>query len=183
MELKKPWRVILGVAGFILLVVIGLLGMEFWRALQASPTIQFTQARHRWEASSLAHYRMQASYYDNYSQCYYDIEIQRDRVVHAFTASCMSSAESQTLTVSGIFKNFEPYATGRVCSPNGCTCEGMYVLRATYDPNLGYPQSITTIFNRDLVYDVLHGTWGVQKCLRTDPVVERFDRVKVSPLP
>ena len=100
-----------------------------------------------------------------------------------FTASCISSAESQTLTVSGIFKNFERYATGHVCSPNGCACEGMYVVSATYDPVLGYPQSITTVFKREVLYDLLHGTWGVQKCLRIDPVVEMFDRVKVSPLP
>ena len=183
MELTKPWRIILGIAVVLLAVVVIGIGVVFWQAWQSSPTVQFSRARQLWEARSLGHYRMQASYYDNYSQCYYDIEIQKDQIVHTYTSACISSAESKGLTISGIFKNFERYATDKICSPRGCTCDGLYVLKATYDPELGYPQEITTFFNRDLMYDVLHGTWGIQKCLRIDPVIEKFDRVKVSPLP
>jgi hypothetical protein len=183
MDIKKPWRIILSAIAILLVFVICIFSVQFWMALQSTPTLQFSQARHRWEASSVTHYQLVASYYGNFSQCYYDVEVLQDRIVHVFSFSCISSAESKTFTVSGMFKNFERYASSQVCSSNGCSCEGFYVLRATYDPTLGYPQSITTEFNRDLLYDVLHGNWGTQKCLRTDPVVDKFERIKVKPLP
>ena len=167
----------------ILLAVIALIGAQVFRALQASPTSQFSLARQRWETNSIVHYRMTANYSGNFSQCYYDIEVQQERLLHIFTMNCLSSAESKTLTIGGIFKNFERLATERVCSPNGCYCEGSYVLRATYDPTLGYPQRITTIFHRYWLDDLLHGKMGVQQCLRIDPVVETFEVVNITILP
>jgi hypothetical protein len=56
-------------------------------------------------------------------------------------------------------------------------------VRATYEDILGYPQRITTVFRRNWLEDLLHGKLGVQQCLRTDPVVERFDRIKITVLP
>jgi hypothetical protein len=167
----------------IISLVLAVIGVALWGSLQSAPRSQFSLARQRWEINSISHYRIAANYSGNFSQCYYDIEVQQENIVHIFTMNCLSSAESKTLTVSGIFKSFERFATERVCSPNGCYCEGSYVVRATYDQTLGYPQSITTFFQRYWLDDLLHGKIGVQQCLRIDPVVEKFEIVKITILP
>ena len=167
----------------LLLVVIAVIAAQFIFAVQASPVSQFALARRRWEINAIAHYRMNASYYGYRAQCYYDIEVLRGRAIHTFTSGCLGSSESKNFTIDGIFENFVRYATQRVCSPNGCYCEGNYVVRATYDETLGYPQRMTTIFRRDRLNDLLHGKLGTLQCLRTDPVVERFDRIKITILP
>ena len=180
---RKQFPPVLIALGLFIMIVAALLGIQVVQALQTSPGSQFSLARHRWETNSILHYRMTANYSGNYSQCYYEIEVHGDRIVDIITMSCLSSAESKTLTINGIFKNFERYADQKVCSPNGCYCEGSFVLRATYEQALGYPQSITTIFHRYWLDDLLHGKIGVQQCLRMDPVVEKFEVVKVTVLP
>jgi len=180
---QKNISPVLLIMGLIILLVLAVIGLAFWNTLQSSPRTQFTLARHRWEVNSISHYRMNASYYGYRSQCYYDIEVLQGQAIRTFTSGCLGSGDSKNFTVDGIFKNFERYATQKVCSPNGCYCEGNYVVRATYEETLGYPQRITTIFRRDTLNDLFHGKLGVQQCLRTDPVVERFDRVKIVILP
>jgi hypothetical protein len=180
---RKLFSPVLLTLGSIILIVIALIGAQSLSTLRTAPASQFSLARHRWETNAISHYRMAGNYTGNFSQCYYDIEVQKDRIVDIFTMSCLSSAESKTLTVGGIFKNFERFAAGQVCSPNGCYCEGIYVVSATYDPTLGYPQSITTSFHRRWLDDLLHGKIGVQQCLRIDPVVEKFEIVKLTILP
>ena len=182
MILKKHWRVFL-LAGISAAVVIGLIGVVVWRAWQTTPIYQFREARRLWEARPFRHYRLAANYAVNWGQCYYDVEVRNQRIVYVFSLTCLSGAASQSLTVDGIFENFERFVTDRVCSPNGCYCEGTYGVRATYDPTWGYPQSITTVFFRNELDDWLHGKYGVQECLRTDPVVEKIEVVAVTPLP
>src|SRR4030095_6006351 len=136
-----------------------------WGALKSAPRSQFPLARARWDINSISHYRMAANYGTNLAQCYYDVEVWQERIVHVFSATCLSNAETNMLTIGGIFEYFEAYATKRVCSPNGCYCEGSYTVRATYDPTLGYPQRITTFFRRNWLDDLLHGKLGIQQCL------------------
>jgi hypothetical protein len=180
---RKHFSPVLVTLAVLILVVMLWIAAQFFGAVRASPTSQFLLARRRWETNAIAHYRMNASYYGYRSQCYYDIEVLQGRVVRTFTSGCLGSGDSKNFIVDGIFDNFERYVTGRICSPNGCYCEGNYVVRATYDGTLGYPQRITTIFRRDMLNDLLHGKLGVQQCLRTDPPIERFDRIKITILP
>ena len=182
MDQKNASPVLLAI-GVITLLILSGIGVAFWSSFQSAPGTQFNLALRRWEVNSIAHYRMNASYYGHRSQCYYDIEVLQGNVIRTFTSGCLGGGDSKNFTVDGIFKNFERFATQKVCSPNGCYCEGNYVLRATYEETLGYPQRITTRFRRDTLNDLLHGKLGVQQCLRTDPVVERFDRVKITILP
>ena len=182
MDQKNSSPVLL-VIGVITLLILGVIGVAFWDSFQSAPSTQFSLARHRWELNSISHYRMNASYYGHRSQCYYDIEVLQGNVIRTFTSGCLGGGDSKNFTVDGLFKNFERFATQKVCSPNGCYCEGNYVLRATYEETLGYPQRITTRFHRDTLNDLLHAKLGVQQCLRTDPIVERFDRVKITILP
>ena len=176
-------RYVFWLVGLGILVVIGLLGQAVWQAWQATPTYQFQQARRLWADRPFSHYRMTANYFINWAQCYYDIEVRDQRIVQTFTLACLSSSTSGTPTVDGIFENFEPFITDRVCSPNGCYCEGAYVIRASYDATWGYPQRITTEFHRNWLDDLLHGKQGVRLCLRTDPVVKKIEIVTLTPLP
>ena len=180
---RKRFSPVLATLISLLAVVVVLIAAQLVLTVQASPSSQFTLARYRWETNAISHYRMNASYYGHRLQCYYDVEILQGRVVRIFTSGCLGSGDSKNFTVDSIFENFERYATQRICSPNGCYCEGNYVVRATYDETLGYPQRITTVFRRNWLDDLLHGKLGVQQCLRTDPVVERFDRIKITILP
>jgi hypothetical protein len=180
---EKNFSPVLLIIAVITLLVLAIIGVALWGSLQSSPRSQFSLARYRWETNSISHYRMNASYYGQRSQCYYDIEVLQGRAVRTFTSGCLGNGDSKNFTVDGIFTNFERYATQKVCSPNGCYCEGNYVVRATYEGTLGYPERITTVFRRDTLNDLFHGKLGVQQCLRTDPVVERFDRVKITILP
>lgn len=180
---RKHFSPVLIVLGIVILIVLGWIGAQALRALRSAPGSQYSLARHRWETNAIMHYRMAGNYTANFSQCYYDIEVKQDHIVDIITMSCLSSAESKTLTIDGIFKNFERLATEQVCSPNGCYCEGIFVVSGTYDPVLGYPQSITTYFQRSWLDDLLHGKIGVQQCLRTDPLVEIFEVVKLTILP
>jgi len=182
MEQKRFSPVLLTLT-VIIVLVLAVLGAALWRSVQAAPASQFSLARHRWETNSIIHYRMAANYSGSFSQCYYDIEVLQGQLVYIYTMNCLSSAESKTLTIGGIFKNYENFATEKICSPNGCYCEGRYVVRAKYDEVLGYPQNITTIFHRSWLDDLFHGKLGVQQCLRIDPVVETFEVVKLTILP
>jgi hypothetical protein len=180
---RKHFSPVLVTLAILILVILLWIGAQVFAALQSSPASQFILSRHRWETNAISHYRMNASYYGYRSQCYYDIEVLQGRVVRTFTSGCLGSGDSKNFTVDSIFKNFERFATQKVCSPNGCYCEGNYMVRATYEETLGYPQRITTVFRRDTLNDLLHGKLGVQQCLRTDPAVERFDRIKITILP
>ena len=180
---RKRFSPVLAILISLVVVVVVLIAAQLVLAVQASPSSQFALARYRWERNAVSHYRMNASYYGYRSQCYYDVEILQGRVVRTFTSGCLGNGDSKNFTVDGIFENFERMATERVCSPNGCYCEGNYVVRAMYEETLGYPQRITTVFRRNWLEDLLHGKLGVQQCLRTDPVVERFDRIKITVLP
>jgi hypothetical protein len=179
----RPAYLVLAGLGAAALGLVALAGWITWRAWQATPEYQFRQARGLWEARLFRHYRFAASYEVNWGQCYYDIEVLDDRIVQMYGHSCLSSATSSTLTVDGIFAQFERFITRQVCSPNGCYCEGVFVVRATYHATWGYPESITTEFRRNWLDDLLNGKQGVRECRRTNPVIETIDNVTLTPLP
>jgi hypothetical protein len=181
---RKYTPLVLIAPGVIMLVLLGWMGVQLLSTLRSAPASQFTLARHRWEANSILHYRMAANYSSKYSLCYYDIEVQGDRVVDIITMTCLGNSEPKTLTIDGIFRNFERYAAQKFCIPNGCSCEGRFPLNATYDQTLGYPKSITTIFHRSWLDDLLHGKFEVQECLlRMEPVVDKFEVMQITILP
>ncbi len=168
-------------------VLLGLLALLVgWRLLQASPVYQFMQARRRWEARPFNHYRLAFDYAitsGDQAICHHDVEVRNEQIVQVYSITCLSSHTTQAFTVSAIFDRFERYLTRRVCSDTGCYCDGAYLLRAKYDPALGYPQAITTIFHRNWVDDFLHNKVGVQDCLRVDSTVERISVTSLTPLP
>ena len=167
-----------------LTLLLGALGVYWgWRQWQTTPVYQFRDARERWERRPFRHYRLSANYTTNWAQCHYDIEVRDEKIRHVFGVTCLSAESAQTLTVESIFEKFEVYTTQRVCAATGCYCDGTYVLRATYHPEYGYPQRITTRFVRNWLDDLLHGQFRKQTCLRADVLVERLEVVSVEPLP
>lgn len=182
MIIRIPRRVF-WLVGFGITGAVGLMALTIWQAWQSTPTYQFQQARRLWATRTFGHYRMTASYYNNWAQCYYDIEVHDQRIVRTFTLACLSSSTSGTPTVDGIFETFESFIKDQVCSPNGCYCEGFYVVRARYDTRWGYPQHITTEFYRNWLDDLLRGKNGVVSCLRTDPVIKKIEVNTLTPLP
>lgn len=184
MDRQKNWLVFLGTLVLILLFLLGWIGTELLGASRTTPKRQFLEARQLWALSSPTHYRMAAGYWSNVAQCYYNVEVLQDHIVHTYSFTCLGNSASNTLTVDGIFVTFERFATQPICSPNGCYCEGNYVVQATYDAVLGYPKSITTTFERSALTDLWHGKWRVQECLiRTNPIIEKFEILRVERLP
>jgi hypothetical protein len=179
---RKPYSPILVTAAMLMLVVLLWLGTQFFTALQASPASQFALARHRWETSAISHYRMEASYSGNFSQCYYDVEVLQQRIVRMFASACLGDGDSRTLSVDGLFDAFEQYVHQQVCSPSGCYCDGIFVVRATYDPVLGYPQTIMADFRRTWLGDLLHKI-DFQPCLRANRLIGKFEHVTITILP
>ena len=176
------WRLLL-LAGTLVVsagVVAALLG---WRQWQANPVYQFRDARARWETRPFRHYRLSANFTTHLAQCHYDIEVRDEQITHTFGLTCLSAQSVPTLTIDGMFQNFERFTTQRLCAATGCYCDGTYVLRATYDPDWGFPRRITTRFVRNWLDDLLHGQYQKQTCRRADSEVERLEIVSVQPVP
>jgi hypothetical protein len=104
----------------------------------ASRARQLADARNRWFARPLPHYRlvMRAP-----SWCRLDVEIQDERVVHVFENTCPTSPR----TVTGLFDmiaQLDSTAGTVFCAPRGCECTEVRYIRATYDAQLGFPTTI-----------------------------------------
>ena len=184
MKLQKSCLIVLGVCGIVVVISAGWLAVKFFDLYRYSPAMQYAEARQLWGFNSLAHYRMAVGFWSDSAQCYYDIEVLQDRIIHIHTFTCLGNSASKTLTVDGIFETFERFATETICSPNGCYCEGNYVVQATYDTALGYPRKITTAFARNSLTDLWHGKWRVQECLiRTNLTIDKFEIMRVDRLP
>jgi hypothetical protein len=185
LHLSRLWLALLFL-GASLTAVCGLLSFVGLRLWQSTPAYQFAEARRRWEARHFQHYHMM---FDSgfsrggYAACLHDVEVLDEKVVKTYATTCLSSHTTQSLSVTGIFETFERYLTNHICSATGCYCEGIYVLKATYDPELGYPQTITTEFRRNLLDDLTHDKLGVQDCFRSDPTVELIKVISLTALP
>ena len=180
---RKQYSPVLVTLAILILVVMLWIGAQFIVALQASPASQFALARRRWEANTIPHYQMEASYSGNWSQCYYNIEVLQQRIVRIFASECLGDGDSKTLSVDGIFEAYEQYANSQVCSLDGCYCDGFFGVNATYDPVLGYPQTIMTVYHETWLGDVLKGNTAFRNCLRAERWVGKFEHVTITILP
>ncbi|MBL8097250.1 MAG: hypothetical protein JNL73_23935 [Anaerolineales bacterium] len=173
----------LAIAALIVVTVPALVGWFGWQAWQSSPEYQFLQARRLWQSQATTHYRVEANYSTGFAQCHYDIEVKTRAVVRVHGLTCLGSATTNTLTIESIFEVFSRYVDDRVCGPNGCTCEGAYVIRATYDPEWGYPKTISTVFQRNLIEVVLSGGESTINCRRARARIDRLEILSFTPLP
>ena len=163
-------------------VAAALTGWFGWRAWRETPEYQFLSARELWQDNAITHYRMEANFSNGYAQCHYDIEVKTRTVVRVHGLTCLGSATTNTLTIESIFEVFGAYVDERVCGPNGCMCEGAYVVKATYDPDWGYPRSISTVFQRNLFENLLSDESTVN-CRQARAQIRRIEILGFTPLP
>lgn len=174
----------LAIAAIVVVIAVPtLIGWIGWSSWQASPEYQFQEARELFLNQRVTHYRLEANYSTSFAACHYDIEVKTRIVVRVHGMTCLSSATTNTLTVESIFEVFSQYVDGRVCGPNGCSCEGAYVVKATYDPEFGYPRTISTIFQRNLVEAVLNADTNPINCRKARARIDRIEILKFIPLP
>lgn len=159
-----------------------LIGWFGWQAWQETPESQFRQARTLWQSNAITHYRMEANFSNGFAQCHYDIEVKTRAVIRVHGLTCLGSATTNTLTIESIFEVFGAYVDERVCGPNGCSCEGAYVVKASYDPDWGYPRTISTVFQRSLLETLLSDESAVN-CRQTRAQVRRIEILSFTPLP
>lgn len=170
-------------AGLIVLVVPPVIAWFGWQAWQATPEYQFREARTLWQSKLPNHYRMEANYSTGFAQCHYDIEVKTRAVIRVHGMTCLGSATTNTLTIESIFEVFGRYVDDRVCGPNGCDCEGAYVVRGKYDPDWGYPRTISTGFQRNLAEAVMYSGVNPVNCRTSRGRVDRVEILGFKPLP
>lgn len=176
-------RWLFAAAALLFLTVSALVGWLGWRAWQSSPEYEFQQARRLWQSQPTGHYRMEANYNTGFAQCHYDIEVKTRTVIRVHGMTCLGSATTNTLTIESIFEVFGKYVDQRVCGPNGCSCEGAYVVKATYDPDWGYPRTISTVFQRNLAEAVMGANLSTINCRRTRARIDRVEILNFTQLP
>jgi len=141
---------------------------------------QLADARNRWLAQPVPHYRMvlQAP-----SWCRLDVEIQSEKVIHVFENTCPSSPR----TVTGLFDLIKQLDTtgGTVfCAPRGCECTEVRYIYASYDQQMGFPQTIRLRRDRYMNWPEL---WrfvvahGVPNCL-TPRDIDLVEVVSLNPI-
>jgi len=141
---------------------------------------ELAEARNRWFARPVAHYRMvmQAP-----SWCRLDVEIQAEKIVRVFENTCPTSPR----TVTGLFDMITQLdnSTGMVfCAPRGCECTEIRYIEATYDEQLGFPRTIRLRRERQANWPEL---WrfmlvhGLPSCLAPSEI-DLVDVLSMNPL-
>lgn len=176
-------RWLFGLAAIVVIAVPAVVGWFGWSTWRSSPEYAFRDARTQWQNGRVLHYRMEANYSTGFAQCHYDIEVKTRTVIRVHGMTCLSAATTNTLTIESIFEVFSQYVDDRICGPNGCSCEGAYVVKATYDPEYGYPRTISTTLQRNLLESVLSTDEGSINCRRARGRIDRIEILAFTPLP
>jgi hypothetical protein len=104
----------------------------------ASRAQELTDARNRWLSQPVPHYRLVL---EAPSWCRLDVEIQTEKVVRVFENSCPTAPR----TVTGLFDmitQLDSTAETIFCAPRGCECTELRYATASYDQQMGFPQTI-----------------------------------------
>ena len=117
----------------------GLLGAL---AATAAPGGELPAARARWDARALPRYRLVVDEETNAGSCRQDLRISGERIAEVLRNTCV---RVPSWTVASLFA----WAAGLPdqaarCYPSAvaCVCHIVYTTRASFDPQLGYPQQI-----------------------------------------
>jgi hypothetical protein len=126
------------VSAIALIVLLGGI-TAFIYALPSLIVLPQTSAVARWNNSGIAHYEMDITD-DRYAAvCQWHVEVQDAEVVRevdlsVYDAICSTGAP----TVDDLFELIAEFGNGK-CGPNGCGCDGRWVVTAHYDQQFGYP--------------------------------------------
>jgi hypothetical protein len=105
------------------------------------------QARQRWTAAPVAHYRLEMAVIRSgptgSASCTYTVEVQMEQIVQIDANTCSPTApKSISAMFDDIQFSIDSYA-GKECGPNGCVCDGPEGVGAQYDTQFGYPRQVT----------------------------------------
>jgi hypothetical protein len=104
---------------------------------------QLAAARERWAARPFSSYRLVVEEETNTGRCGQDVRVQDEQIRQVFRNGCV---RMPNWTVSNLFTWAEQHSDFKSrCYPSDvtCVCFSIYTTRASFDPGLGYPQSIT----------------------------------------
>ena len=146
----------------------------------ASRAQQLADARNRWLSQPVPHYRLvlQAP-----SWCRLDVEIRAEQVVRVFQNSCPNAPQ----TVTGMFemiKQLDSAAETIFCAPAGCECTEVRYATASYDQQMGFPQTIRLRRDRRTNWPQLWDfvvNHGVPNCL-TPRDIDLMHIVSLNPI-
>lgn len=148
------------IAGCVLLLG----GLLAYRLLGSAPSglPALSAARERWAARPFARYHMLV-----HDICDQELTVEGLRIVKASQTFCASRGR----TVDDLFKLIERDQTVTyTCVARGCTCDDVISVRATYDPQLGYPTTIEVRItarpnpNHLDFWRQMWATWSMPRC-------------------
>ncbi|MDZ4719826.1 MAG: DUF6174 domain-containing protein [Roseiflexaceae bacterium] len=109
---------------------------------QAGHQYRYSDARSRWNASGLTHYRLNVAVEQS---CTISTEVRSEQVARIEQQdSCMHPAR----TVTDLFALIERGQISERCFFAGCACRIDVITYARYDPTYGYPLTITLRYDR-----------------------------------
>lgn len=133
-------------------VLVATCGIGSVMAVQAGHAYRYSNARLRWQASGLVHYRLSVVVAAN---CTILTEVRSEQVARIEQQdSCMHPAR----TVTDLFALIERGQLSEPCFFAGCACRIDVTTYASYDPTYGYPLVITMRYDRAANWWT-HGFW------------------------
>ena len=117
----------------------GLLGAL---AASAAPGDDLLAARARWAAHPLPRYRLVVDEETNAGSCRQDLRISGERIAEVLQNRCVRVPSWTVANLFGWAAGLEDHAARCYPSAVACVCHIVYTTRASFDPQLGYPQRI-----------------------------------------
>ena len=109
----------------------------------AATGAQLVAARERWAARSFSSYRLVVEEETNAGHCGLDVRVQHEQIRQVFRNGC---GRLPNWTVGNLFTWAEQHGDYKSrCYPSDvtCVCFSIYTTQTSFDPQLGYPQSVT----------------------------------------
>jgi hypothetical protein len=154
----------------------------------AGQASEFAAARARWQARSFSSYQLVIQEETNAGSCRQAVEIRDEQIARVLLNRCV---RLPSWTVSNLFTWAEQAGDlSSRCYPSAvtCVCYQAYRLRASYDPALGYPQTITQAWSLRLNWAYL-GHWQrlwrtgqLPDCANVSRFAERYVTITVVSL-
>ena len=154
----------------------------------AGQASEFTAAKARWAARSFSSYQLVIQEETNAGSCRQAVEIRDEQIARVLLNRCV---RLPSWTVNNLFTWAEQAGDpSSRCYPSTvtCVCYQAYSLRASYDPTLGYPQSITQAWSLHLNWAYL-GHWQrfwrtgqLPDCANVSRFAERYVTITVVSL-
>lgn len=137
-RIKPRWLAL--AAGLLALVIAGVFALP---REQAAARSELALARERWSARSFDSYRMIVQEQIGPRVCQQDVRIEGEKIGEVLQNSCGRPPSWTATTLFSWIGQLETPEADCFPSASFCACRVQEVTRTVYDPQLGYPRSIT----------------------------------------